>query len=116
MKAISRRYTPMAALAVMVLLLQGCGGSGSSKGGYGYGDGPPPKDVEVAHIPDAVPKVEPVTKAGNKSPYTVFGKTYEVLPSSIGYRQQGVASWSTWPASAAEVEGGRHDELARCGV
>jgi len=40
-----------------------------------------------------VPKVEPITRAGNKSPYTVLGKTYELLPTSRGYRERGVASW-----------------------
>ena len=30
---------------------------------------------------------------GNKSPYEVFGETYEVLPSSVGYREIGIASW-----------------------
>ncbi|MEO2173905.1 MAG: septal ring lytic transglycosylase RlpA family protein [bacterium] len=30
---------------------------------------------------------------GNKSPYMVFGKTYEVLPDSLGYLEIGVASW-----------------------
>ena len=30
---------------------------------------------------------------GNKSPYVVFGQTYEVLPTSIGYREIGIASW-----------------------
>ncbi len=30
---------------------------------------------------------------GNKSPYEVFGKTYEVLPDSLGYLEIGVASW-----------------------
>jgi rare lipoprotein A len=72
------------------MLLTGCGSSG---GGYGYGDGPPPRDVDVTHLPDAVPKVEPIRKAGNKSPYTVLGKTYRVLPSSLGFRQRGTASW-----------------------
>lgn len=87
-------------LLVSVLLLHGCGGSGSSSGGsgsssggYGYGDGPPPKDIDVSSLPDAVPKVEPITRAGNKSPYTVLGKTYELLPTSRGYRERGVASW-----------------------
>ena len=49
--------------------------------------------------------VQPVTDAagkrvalktftpGNKSPYVVFGQTYEVLPTSIGYREIGIASW-----------------------
>ncbi|MFT5211301.1 MAG: rare lipoprotein A [Flavobacterium sp.] len=30
---------------------------------------------------------------GNKSPYVVFGKTYTVLPDSLGYREIGIASW-----------------------
>ena len=59
---------------------------------------PEPKDgpgapVDTGSIPDAIPKVEPITRIGNKSPYTVFGKTYFVLPSSKDYREQGVASW-----------------------
>jgi peptidoglycan lytic transglycosylase len=79
-------------LLFLALLLHGCGSS-SSSGGYGYGDGPPPKDIDVRNLPDAVPKVEPIRKAGNKSPYTVLGKTYQVLPSSIGFRERGIASW-----------------------
>ena len=31
--------------------------------------------------------------AGNKSPYVVFGETYEVLPESLDYKEIGVASW-----------------------
>lgn len=75
-----------------VWLLQGCGGSGASSGG-GYGDGPPPKDIDVSGLPDAVPRHEPITLAGNKSPYTVLGKTYQVMPSSKGFHQRGLASW-----------------------
>ena len=30
---------------------------------------------------------------GNKSPYTVFGKSYTVMPDSIGYLEIGIASW-----------------------
>jgi rare lipoprotein A len=55
-------------------------------------DGPGAR-VDTSSIKDAIPKVEPITKIGNKSPYTVFGKTYFVLPSNKDYRQQGVASW-----------------------
>ncbi len=96
MQTISNRLLALLALTIVAASFQGCGGTSgksSSGGGYGYGDGPPPKDVDVANIPDAVPKVELITKAGNKSPYEVFGKTYEVLPSSHGFRQQGTASW-----------------------
>ena len=35
----------------------------------------------------------PYPKAGNKSPYTVLGKTYHLLPTAKGYREVGVASW-----------------------
>lgn len=30
---------------------------------------------------------------GNKSPYNVFGETYHVMPSSLGYVEIGIASW-----------------------
>ncbi|MEH6528322.1 MAG: septal ring lytic transglycosylase RlpA family protein [Porticoccus sp.] len=97
MRVSSIRIVLNGLLLVSALLLHGCGGSGRSStsggGGYGYGDGPPPKDIDVSSLPDAVPKIEPITKAGNKSPYTVLGKTYELLPTSRGYQERGVASW-----------------------
>lgn len=49
--------------------------------------------VASAHAEDAVPKLEAVTRKGNTSPYTVFGKTYHLLPTSAGYSAQGEASW-----------------------
>ena len=49
--------------------------------------------VNTNAIGNAVPKVEPITRAGNKSPYKVFGKTYFLLPTSIGYKESGIASW-----------------------
>lgn len=58
----------------------------------GVSDGPG-KRIDASRIPDAVPKHEPIRKAGNKSPYTVFGKTYRVMPSAQGYRETGTASW-----------------------
>jgi rare lipoprotein A len=51
------------------------------------------KPIDTSVIPNAIPKPEPITKAGNKSPYEVFGKTYWVLPSNKGYKESGVASW-----------------------
>lgn len=88
----AKHFSSYALLSLIASFLYGCGGT-STSGGYGYGDGPPPKDIDVSALPDAVPKVEPIRKAGNKSPYTVFGKTYQVLPSSKGFRQRGTASW-----------------------
>lgn len=49
--------------------------------------------VDPATVKDAIPRVEPLSKGGNKSPYTVLGETYQVLPSGEGYKARGGASW-----------------------
>ncbi|MFA5631647.1 MAG: septal ring lytic transglycosylase RlpA family protein [Porticoccaceae bacterium] len=69
-----------------VLLLASCGGGVKH-------DGPPRRDVDVSKIPDAVPRFEPITKAGNKSPYVVLGKKYYVMPTFENYQARGLASW-----------------------
>lgn len=78
-------------LFVLLLALAGCQGGSSIK--PQQGDGAPPGDIDVSGILDAVPRHEPVTRAGNKSPYEILGKTYRVLPSARGYREVGTASW-----------------------
>jgi rare lipoprotein A len=49
--------------------------------------------ANLADIPDAVPKIEPLSLRGNPAWYEVFGKRYTVLKTSAGYRERGVASW-----------------------
>ncbi len=66
---------------------------GKGAGTLAETDSGPVGPVEVGHIPDAKPRYEVRTKAGNTSPYTVLGKTYTVLADSVGYRAQGEASW-----------------------
>ncbi len=53
--------------------------------------GGPPPDLSMLHEP--VPQVEPRSLYGNKSPYTVLGKTYRVLPTERGYDERGIASF-----------------------
>jgi rare lipoprotein A len=108
------------ALVLLTLALAGCGGSHPrpsrggkavgprAEGGHGgfrddisrpqssrYRDNndsvPPP--IDVSAIPEPVPKVEPRSLYGNKSPYTVLGKTYRVLSSARGYDERGIASF-----------------------
>ena len=55
----------------------------------GPGENPPPN---LAAIPDAVPKAEPLHRFANR-PYQVFGKDYVPLDASRPFRQRGVASW-----------------------
>ncbi|MDE2089947.1 MAG: septal ring lytic transglycosylase RlpA family protein [Gammaproteobacteria bacterium] len=59
----------------------------------GTGDGPPAHPVDVADIPNAVPKVEPLSPYGNPPSYVVNGKRYYVMNGSKGYVATGVASW-----------------------
>jgi rare lipoprotein A len=40
-----------------------------------------------------VPKVEPRSRYGNPTDYVVFGKRYQVMPTSSGYVERGIASW-----------------------
>lgn len=53
----------------------------------------PDDDVNIDLIPDLIPKYEPRSKGGNKSPYEVWGKKYWVMDSAKGFTQTGMASW-----------------------
>ena len=74
--------------------LIGCSSSAPQRsGGYYKDDGPganPPPNL--ASIPDAVPRTEPLHKYANR-PYEVFGKKYTPMASVQPFTQRGVASW-----------------------
>jgi len=53
-------------------------------------DGPPP---DISKLVEPVPKVEPRALYGNKSPYSVLGQSYTVLPNANGYVERGIASF-----------------------
>lgn len=68
--------------------------SGKSKSRYELEqDVPTLEKFDLGKVKPVVPKVEPRTQAGNKSPYVVNGKTYVVLQNEAGYKQEGTASW-----------------------
>jgi rare lipoprotein A len=48
---------------------------------------------DISKLVEPIPKVEPRSLYGNKSPYTVRGRTYRVLPSARGYDKKGIASF-----------------------
>jgi rare lipoprotein A len=78
-----------------LVLLAGCSGS-AKKSSSRYSikqDHGPSGYVDMSHVPDAVPRYEPRSRGGNKSPYTVWGKNYYVLDSGQGFRERGIASW-----------------------
>ncbi len=56
-------------------------------------DRAPDQDLDISHIPEPTPRLLPKSARGNKSPYSVWGKSYQVMASSAGYRKEGIASW-----------------------
>lgn len=57
------------------------------------GDAYPLEPPDVTTVPDAEPRIEQPSRAGNRSSYDVWGKTYHVLPDASGYEKRGTASW-----------------------
>lgn len=48
---------------------------------------------DISGIPEPIPVSEPLARYGNRSPYTVLGRSYHVMERANGYRERGVASW-----------------------
>jgi rare lipoprotein A len=93
----------MRLLVFLAVLMAGCASAPpyeestsvkpQGKGGYykddGPGDKPPPN---LAEVPDADPKAEPLHRFANR-PYKVFGTDYVPLARVQPFRQRGLASW-----------------------
>lgn len=84
----------------------GGGGSSSARGGVNddisrsqssryrdNSDSVPQDAPDISKLIEPIPKVEPRALYGNKTPYTVLGQTYRVLPSANGYVERGIASF-----------------------
>ena len=80
----------LAAAALAAVLLQACTAPPAPPE---ISDGAPLKSIRPGEVPDAVPRADPILSAGNKSPYTVNGVTYEIMASARNYREEGIASW-----------------------
>ena len=86
-----------AALALVALAVAACGTAPKApppaKPAYYSDDGPPESiPVDIASIPDAVPRDEPYHRYANR-PYTVFGRTYAPAVNDDPVRERGLASW-----------------------
>lgn len=93
------RLFKAAPLGALLLLLAGCSTQGPvtqnpSSSRYSMSqDAAPTGSYDISNLQDAVPRAEPYSRGGNRSPYTVWGKSYTVMPSSDGYQATGIASW-----------------------
>ena len=89
---LTRVFLAACALAYLALI-SGCTTSPSMPIITEEKDSGPPAPVDVSHISEPVPRVEPRTRAGNSNPYKVLGKTYYLVQDPAGYKEKGVASW-----------------------
>lgn len=91
----SKRHWAAGLVVLLLLGLAGCASSPqTSSSRYALAqDRAPSKDIDVSGLPDARPRYEKGRSAGNKSPYSVWGKTYRVLDTNDGYVARGTASW-----------------------
>lgn len=63
------------------------------RGGYYGDDGPPDvSPADLATLPDAQPRLEPLSTRANR-PYVVFGQSYVPMVRHAPFRERGVASW-----------------------
>ncbi len=87
------RVTVIAAgvLASLTLGLVACGGGSPER--HDGPDGPPTRSISPSQVKDAKPRYEPRSPYGNGPVYEVWGKTYRVMDSAVGYRERGTASW-----------------------
>lgn len=56
-------------------------------------DSAPKERIDLTHVPNAIPRYEERTIAGNKTPYKVMGKVYHVMNEPTNYIGTGLASW-----------------------
>ena len=87
------------AFAAILVLLAGCAGQGNLIDG----DEIPP---EIARIPDAVPKYEPLSKSGNPDSYVIRGQRFYVKRTRSGHVERGLASWYGQPFHGRKTSSG----------
>lgn len=85
-----RRALRPVVVAALLAVIAACTTTPPAQDQDGGPGAPPPG---LSNIPDPVPRIEPRSPYGNKTPYSVLGKTYYVLPDAARYKEYGKASW-----------------------
>jgi rare lipoprotein A len=92
----ARRRSTRVVLVLTFLALVGCSSTRAPRGGApasgrdGPGVNPP---ANLAQVPDAEPRLEPLRGGGPNKPYEVFGRTYTPLSGDTALSERGLASW-----------------------
>ena len=80
-------------MIVLVAFLAGCA-TGPQRAPSTDRDGPeasPPTDL--ARVPDAEPRLEPIRSGGPNKPYEVLGRNYVPITQDAPFTERGLASW-----------------------
>jgi len=88
----SSRFWVLISIVTLLIFASGCSHKPKKK------DGAPKRiPANILRTPNAVPRVEPLSRHGNRfgktNSYVALKKRYHVLPTSKGYRKRGQASW-----------------------
>lgn len=93
-------WRALSGICVAGILLASCSSEPVSESSQSSGsryslaqDKAPDEPFDASRIKELKPVYEAPSAAGNRSPYTVWGKSYTVLEDSKGYRTEGIASW-----------------------
>ena len=88
------RRTATCRLSALWLLsaagLAACSGPARRPERDGPGLNPPPN---LALVPDAEPRVEPLRVGGPNKPYEIFGQRHVPMTTDVAFRESGGASW-----------------------
>lgn len=84
-----------ATLAALVLaVLAGCASGPQRSSPSPDRDGPEPNPpADLARVPDADPRLEPIRSGGPNKPYELLGKSYVPITQDAPYSERGPASW-----------------------
>ncbi len=75
----------------LAALIAGCAtGPPRGDGRDGPGANPP---ADLAQVPDAEPRIEPIRAGGPNKPYQLLGRSYTPLTEDAAYPERGLASW-----------------------
>ncbi len=88
---------------LVLLLLVACAGAprkpppAPQEGGGLYAphiqDRGPAEPPDLSGLQEPEPRREPLARYGNRSPYTVLGRSYRVMADPRGHVERGIASW-----------------------
>ena len=86
------RWPHPALLVLLAVVLGGCAsGPPTTRPARDGAEANPPPDL--ARVPDAEPKLEPIRSGGPNKPYAVLGRDYTPITKDAPYTERGIASW-----------------------